>query len=1154
MKILNKLAVLLIALFSVTLSGYGQLLVEDFSYTTGTAITANGWTAHSSGGTNAITVGASSITYPGYLSSGVGGEITLATSGEDVNKSLTSQTEGVIYASFLVNVSSVSLTGDYFFHLGPSPISTTFKGKVFVKRDASNNLAFGVSQSANSGTFTAFSYSLSTTYLVVLKYTITAGTGNDIAAIYVNPTLNSTEPTTGWITNTDAPSDPSNIGSVAIRQGSSSNAAALKLDGIRISTSWADIVGAAGAVPTLITSPGSLAGFSYTQGSGPSASQSYNLSGTDLTGFPSTIAITGSTNFEVSLNDVTFSETVNVPYGSATLASTPVYVRLMAGLGAGDYSGEVVTNIGGGSSANLTCSGTVAPSSPTLTVGSLTGFGDQIVNTVSSEKNYTVSGINLTGDVTITPPSNFEISTVTGALFVPTSPITLTPVDGTLGNTTIYVRFAPTVVQAYAGNITHVSSGATSQNVAVSGNGVPVPPDLPFYDDFNYTDNDLLMNHGWVAHSGAGTASVAVGESNGLTYAGYSGLSGVTGAIEGNAAKLIASGEDVSSVFATVSDGSIYFSHLVNVTNATAGYYIHLGASASSFSARVFVKPSATSGKFNFGLSNTSTAGYATLPTDFDLNTTYLVIVRYDVSTTGEASLWVKPTGVPATELEAGTPEHTATTGGIVDIERICLRQYSATEGITVDGVRVGTTWASILSGGTTPVVTVNSSITTFGNQAMSTYSPEQSFTVAGTDLTDNIIVTPPVGFEISTETGAGFVATNPVSLNPTSGEVAETIIYVRFAPLAVQTYSGNITVGSPGVTTANIAVEGTGVAGEPTNHPTNFAASTTTETTIPLTWTDAIGTVLPENYLIKGSSIGYGDIADPIDGITEADGALVKNVAYGIENYTFTGLTEATTYYFKIFPYTNDGVNIDYKTAGAPQASATTLGGAVDKTLTIKILLEGLMASRDNIAPPIGTMYEAMDGNTGLPQFGVGVADAITVELYNGEPTFDLVAQYTNVMLNTDGTCVITVDAALSGDYFIRILPRTHIAVWSAATIAFAGSNIDYDFSDNSSKAYQYPGGDLEPEQEMSAGVFALYLGDQDHTTFIDIDDMGLLVPDVIMGLVGYVESDIDGAGWVDIDDMSLLVPNVVVGQYEQNPAFGKGPKGIIRKIGIQR
>lgn len=214
-----------------------------------------------------------------------------------------------------------------------------------------------------------------------------------------------------------------------------------------------------------------------------------------------------------------------------------------------------------------------------------------------------------------------------------------------------------------------------------------------FSDNLNYADNSLLTANGWTAHSGANTNSPDVGTSNGLTYTGYSGLTGVSAAVVGNAAQLDNNGEDVNKLFtAPVTTGTLYYSFLVNVVSGDAGYFTHLG-NGTNFTARVFVKPSANAGKINFGISNTGTASYATVPTDFDLNTTYLIIVKYDVSTTGAASIWVKSAGVPATEAAAGAPEHSTSASGVANVAAVYLRQYSATQNIIVDGILVYSTW-----------------------------------------------------------------------------------------------------------------------------------------------------------------------------------------------------------------------------------------------------------------------------------------------------------------------------------------------------------------------------------------------------------------------------------------------------------------------------
>jgi hypothetical protein len=258
--------------------GNAQLLFEEnFAYPVGDLLTAHGWTAHSGTGTNSIAATAASITYSNYQSSGIGEEITMTTSGEDVNKQFTTQTSGSIYAGLLVNIASATTTGDYFFHLGPTSLGTTFKAKLFVKKDASNNLAFGISQASNTANYSGFNYAISTTYLLVVKYTIVSGSANDVVNLFINPVIGDPEPASPLLTNTDTPTDPVDIGSVALRQGSASNAAALKLDGIRIGTTWESVAGVAAPINLTITAPS--AGEEWEQGS--THNITWNASGTN---------------------------------------------------------------------------------------------------------------------------------------------------------------------------------------------------------------------------------------------------------------------------------------------------------------------------------------------------------------------------------------------------------------------------------------------------------------------------------------------------------------------------------------------------------------------------------------------------------------------------------------------------------------------------------------------------------------------------------------------------------------------------------------------------------------------------------------------------------------------------------------------------------
>jgi pectin methylesterase-like acyl-CoA thioesterase len=108
---------------------------------------------------------------------------------------------------------------------------------------------------------------------------------------------------------------------------------------------------------------------------------------------------------------------------------------------------------------------------PTITTSStaLAAFAQYTTGT-SAVQTYTVSGVNLTSNLVITPPAGFEISTNGGTTWVgSTAPITLTPTANTLASTTISVRLNAGAPAAYSGNISHVSTGATTVNVALTG-------------------------------------------------------------------------------------------------------------------------------------------------------------------------------------------------------------------------------------------------------------------------------------------------------------------------------------------------------------------------------------------------------------------------------------------------------------------------------------------------------------------------------------------------------------------------------------------------------------------------------------------------------------------------------------------------------------
>jgi len=229
-------------------------------------------------------------------------------------------------------------------------------------------------------------------------------------------------------------------------------------------TSATDFTVATGTEPALGLSKGIISSLASIEGSS-GTSQSYTVSGSNLTG---SITVTAPTNFEISLNNSIFagSQTISPTSGSVSQA---VYVRIKSTAPLGSVSGTITHSGGGATTQNLSVSGTVTSNQPSLTLSttSLTGFS-ALQGSVSTSKSYTVSGVNLSGAITVTPPAGYEIST-NNSTFVTTS-VSLTPSGTTLGSTTIYTRIHSSAsLGTVSGLITHSGGGATSQNLSVSG-------------------------------------------------------------------------------------------------------------------------------------------------------------------------------------------------------------------------------------------------------------------------------------------------------------------------------------------------------------------------------------------------------------------------------------------------------------------------------------------------------------------------------------------------------------------------------------------------------------------------------------------------------------------------------------------------------------
>lgn len=109
---------------------------------------------------------------------------------------------------------------------------------------------------------------------------------------------------------------------------------------------------------------------------------------------------------------------------------------------------------------------------------SLTGFTYLSGNGPSTAKSISVTGANLTQNISLTASTNYEISTTEGSGYA--SNLTLTQTAGTVAATDVYIRLKAGLASGdYDGTITLTSSGASDVVVNLSGS-VAATATLPF--------------------------------------------------------------------------------------------------------------------------------------------------------------------------------------------------------------------------------------------------------------------------------------------------------------------------------------------------------------------------------------------------------------------------------------------------------------------------------------------------------------------------------------------------------------------------------------------------------------------------------------------------------------------------------------------------
>ena len=182
------------------------------------------------------------------------------------------------------------------------------------------------------------------------------------------------------------------------------------------------------------------------------------------------IALNVTTGFKISTaRDTGFVSSLTLTQTNGSVANTIIYVRFFPAE-VKEYSGNITNTSVSAPQVDIALTGnSINPPKITASLSNL-DFGYVVTETTSAEKTFTVEATYLKENIAINAPDGFEISTTSETGFAST--LTLTETDGSVASTTIYVRFAPTEVKTYTGNITITSASASEVDIVLSGNSV----------------------------------------------------------------------------------------------------------------------------------------------------------------------------------------------------------------------------------------------------------------------------------------------------------------------------------------------------------------------------------------------------------------------------------------------------------------------------------------------------------------------------------------------------------------------------------------------------------------------------------------------------------------------------------------------------------
>ena len=163
------------------------------------------------------------------------------------------------------------------------------------------------------------------------------------------------------------------------------------------------------------------------------------------------------------------------------------------------------------------------------------------------------------------------------------------------------------------------------------------------------------------------------------------------------------------------------------------------------------------------------------------------------------------------------------------------------------------------------------------------------------------------------------------------------------------------------------------------------------------------------------------------------------------------------------------------------------------------------------------------LNANIGIEGFWNGtsqVSDTVTVELRSSISPFNFVDAAKTTLTTGTGFGTFEFNAAPAGSYYIVVKHRNSLETWSSVPVNMvSGGHYNYSFTSSASQSYG-------SNTVLKLGRYCNYSGDVNQDDVIDGTDFVSVDNDALIGVMGYVSTDLDGNGIVDGSD-ALIVDN---------------------------